>query len=153
MQRTARQLEQQVDTQGRRLAGLDGGEQSPDSVALDEEIAQLTNEIERRNTLMVQFDQLSNRQDSGFAERFEALAGEQLPGLWLEAVSMDSDNRIELRGIALDARLVPNYVQQLDRSSGLSAQPFETVSVTRLDSDAPQLQFVLRNFKGEATWN
>jgi hypothetical protein len=108
--------------------------------------------MEQRTTLLGQLDQLVTRQESGFATRLEALAMEHMPGLWLEGVTVDSDAHVELRGITLDAKLVPAYLQKLAHHKELSEQPFETVSMTRLDSAAPQLQFVLRNFEGEVAW-
>jgi hypothetical protein len=82
-----------------------------------------------------------------------ALAEVHLPGLWLEGVTVTEDQRVELRGITLDARLVPLYLQQLESRKDLSETAFETVSMNRIHSGQPQIQFVLRNFKGQASWN
>jgi len=152
MNRTAQTLEQQVEKLTGQLAALEASTRTPDTAALDSEITRLHSNIEQRNNLLVQFDQLVTQHENGFATRFEALASEHVPGLWLEGVMIDRDNHVELRGIALDAKLVPLFLQQLERRRDLSAKPFETVSVTRMDSNAPQMQFVLRNFKGEVAW-
>jgi Tfp pilus assembly protein PilN len=153
MQNTALALEQQMEGLGRKLTVLEAGNRTPDSDGLDSDIARLQTAIQQRHALLGQFEQLATQHENGFAARFEALARQQVPGLWLEGVTVDSDNRIELRGLTLDARLVPLYVQQLASLGDLSDRPFETISMTRLDSGAPQLQFVLRNFKGDATWH
>jgi hypothetical protein len=47
---------------------------------------------------------------------------------------------------------VPVYLQQLQKQQDLSATPFETVSMNRTAVDKPQIQFVLRNHKGELSW-
>ena len=153
MQTTARNLQGQVDTLGQQLNGLQNGRGTTDSQALDNEIEQLQGDLAHRNMLLVRFDQLVSRRRSGFAAQFRALAEEHVRGLWLEGVTVNADNRIELRGITLDARLVPLYLQQLERRKDLSPTPFETVSMNRIDPARPQIQFVLRNFKGQPSWN
>lgn len=152
MQHSAQRLQRQVESLDRQLAGMQTGDAQTGSTPLADEVAALRDRIVQRNDLMSQFERLNERRSSGFATRFEALAGLHVPGLWLESVNVDSEARIELRGIALSARLVPHYVQELERNRRLSKRSFETVSMTRMDSDAPQLQFVLRNFKGETAW-
>jgi hypothetical protein len=153
MDRTAQMLEHQVDSLNPRLGSLEAAYPTPASDALNEEIAQLRADIAERNTLLTRFEQLASEQSEGFASGFSVLAEEQLPGLWLEGVIIDEDNRVELRGVTLDARLVPTYLQILARHPDLSENAFETVSMTRPDARQPQIRFVLRNFKGEAKWN
>jgi hypothetical protein len=153
MHNTALSLQQQMEGLGHKLTALEAGNRTPDSDDLDSDIARLQAAIQQRHALLGQFEQLATQHENGFAARFEALAREHVPGLWLDGVTVDSDNRIELRGVTLDARLVPLYVQQLASLGDLSDRPFETISMTRLDSGAPQLQFVLRNFKGDAAWH
>jgi hypothetical protein len=75
-----------------------------------------------------------------------------MPGLWLSGVTADSEGQIELRGAALEAKLVPAYLQQLEQKPQLSASAFETVSMTRNGTDKPEIQFVLRNHKEEMSW-
>jgi len=153
MQHTADALDEQVTGLNRQLGALEAANRTPDSTALADEIARLQDDIAQRNSLLEQFDRLVTRNEAGFAARFEALAQEHLPGLWLDGITVDNDNRVELRGMTLDARLVPHYLQQLEQRNGLSEKPFETVSMTRMESGAPQLQFVLRNFKGDVAWH
>ena len=72
--------------------------------------------------------------------------------LWLEGVKVNGEGQIELRGITLDAKLVPIYVQHLEKRRDLSRTTFETLSMKRLDPDKPQIQFVLRNHKEAIAW-
>ena len=153
MHRTARTLEQQLNMLNPRLAMLEADRPTPDTRALDGEIEQLRADIAQRKTLLVQFEQLATEQGNGFALQFHALAEEQVTGLWLEGVTVDDQHRVELRGVTLDARLVPAYLQVLARRPDLSESPFETVSMTRPDANRPQIRFVLRNFKGDAQWD
>ena len=67
-------------------------------------------------------------------------------------MKVNGAGQIELRGITLDAKLVPVYVQHLDKRRDLSESSFETLSMSRLDPDKPQIQFVLRNHKEAVAW-
>lgn len=153
MDSTAESLEQQLNGLNRQLGKLEDDRRTPDTDALDQEIEALLADIDQRNLLLTQFDQLVTQHQSGFATQFKALAEEHVPGLWLEGITTDNDHKIELRGITLDAKLVPIYLQQLARRKDLSETAFETLSMTRIDADKPQIQFVLRNFEGDAAWN
>jgi hypothetical protein len=153
MNSTADMLEHQFDSLNPRLDTLAAARQTPDTRTLDKEIAQLRADIADRNALLTRFEHLASEQSEGFASRFEVLAEEQVPGLWLEGVTVDEDNRVELRGVTLDARQVPTYLQILANRPDLSEHPFETVAMTRPDARQPQIRFVLRNFKGDAKWN
>jgi Tfp pilus assembly protein PilN len=152
MERSAEALQQQHDHLREQIGALDASYRTPDTEALDAEIEQLMYSIDQRNSLLVQFDQLVLQHRSGFAEQFRALAEQHVPGLWLDGVTVNGEGRIEIRGITLDAKLVPAYLQQLEKRQGLSATPFETVSMERVALDKPHIQFVLRNHKGEMSW-
>jgi len=153
MNGTAQTLEEQVNSQTRQLGALEDSRRTPDTEAVDSEIEQLRADIGQRNTLLSQFDLLVTQQKGGFANQLRALAEVHLSGLWLDGVTITEDHRVELRGLTLDARLVPLYLQKLENRKDLSETAFETVSMNRIDSGQPQIQFVLRNFKGQATWN
>jgi len=150
---TATTLQQQLNSLDQRMGELKDDARTPQTDALDKEIEALSTDVDQRRQLLARFDQLITQRRSGFAGPFRALAKEHVPGLWLEGVSVDSRQRIELRGITLDAKLVPIYLQQLEGRSDLSDTSFETVSMKRVTADGPQIAFVLRNFGGEATWN
>ena len=152
MGRSAEALQQQHDHIRQQIRSLEAAYQTPDTEALDSEIEQLMTDIYQRNSLLVQFDQLVIQHRSGFAGQFRALAEQHVPGLWLEGVTVNGNGQIEIRGISLDAKLVPVYLQQLQKQQDLSATPFETVSMNRKAVDKPQIQFVLRKHKGELSW-
>jgi hypothetical protein len=152
MERSAEALQQQHEHIRNQIGSLEAAYQTPDTEALDAEIAQLMADIDQRSSLLVQFDQLVVEHRSGFAERFRALAEQHVPGLWLEGVTVSGEGQMEIRGITLDAKLVPGYLQHLQTRQGLSATSFETVSMKRIAADKPQIQFVLHNHKGEMSW-
>ena len=149
MERSAEALQQQHEHIRKQISSLEAAYQTADTDALDVEIEQLMADIDQRNSLLVQFDLLLVQHRSGFARQFRALAEQHVPGLWLEGVTVNGEGQIEIRGITLDAKLVPVYLQHLQKRPGLSETPFETVSMQRIAADKPQIQFVLRNHKGE----
>ncbi len=152
MESSAATLQQQVARLQSQLVELEEQYRTPSTLALDKEIEELRSDIGQRHYLLAQFDQLVIQHRSGFAEQFNVLAEQRVPGLWLEGVTVSGAGQIELRGITLDARLVPVYVQQLDKRPDLSESSFETLSMSRLDPDKPQIQFMLRNHKEAVAW-
>jgi Tfp pilus assembly protein PilN len=149
MEQSAEALQQQHHHIRQQIGALEAAYQTPDTEALDAEIAQLMADIDQRNSLLIQFDQLVVQHHSAFSGQFRALAEQHVPGLWLEGVTVNGEGQIEIRGITLDAKLVPIYLQHLEKRQGLSETSFETVSMKRIAADKPQIQFVLRNHKGE----
>ncbi len=152
MGRSAEALQQQHEHIRKQIEALEAAYQTPDTKTLDAEIEQLMADIDQRNSLLIQFDQQLIQHRNGFAAQFRALAEGHMAGLWLEGITVEGDGRIELRGISLDAKLVPAYLQQLQKQQGLSTTPFETVSMQRMSADKRQIQFMLRNHKGEVSW-
>jgi len=153
MERSADALQQQHHHIQKQIDSLEAAYQTPDSEALDAEIAQLIADIDQRNGLLIQLEQLVVQHHSAFSGQFRALAEQHLPGLWLEGVTVNGEGQIEIRGITLDAKLVPVYLQHLEKQQDLSKTSFETVSMKRIAADKPQIQFVMRNHKGEMSWH
>ncbi len=152
MEKSALTLQQQLSSLQGRVDALEAGYQTPDTLALDSEIEQLRADIHQRNDLLSRFDRLAVQHRAGFAGQFSVLAEQRIPGLWLEGIRISGTGQIELRGITLDPKLVPVYVQQLAKRPDLSDDSFETLSITRIDPDKPQLQFVLRNHRDRLAW-
>jgi len=152
METTAQNLEQQRQDLATRMGALEDTFRTPDTDAIDIEIDALQKNINQRNYLLQQFDQLVLQNRGGFATQFEALASLRVPGLWLEGVTVNSHQQMEIRGMTLDPKLVPIYLQQLEQRGDLPGATFETVSMTRVTYDQPYVQFVLRNVEEGSTW-
>jgi hypothetical protein len=135
-----------------RMGALEETYRTPDTDSLDGEIEALQKSIDQRNYLLQQFDNLVLRNRGGFANQFQTLASLHLPGLWLEGVTVNGDSEMEIRGMTLDPKLVPIYLQKLGQHGELSGATFETVSMTRISDDPPYVQFVLRNVAEDSTW-
>ncbi|MBU1190975.1 MAG: PilN domain-containing protein [Gammaproteobacteria bacterium] len=80
----------------------------------------------------------------GFAPVFEALARHPLSGLWLTGLHLQG-NDIELRGIALDPELVPQYLALLAEDPELSKWTLAVVQIERDSEVTGQLRFTLRS--------
>ena len=152
METAALNLEQQRKDLATRMGVLEDTYRTPDTDAIDNEIDALQRNIDQRNYLLQQFDKLVLQNRGGFAAQFETLARLHVPGLWLEGVTVNGDRQMEIRGMTLDPKLVPIYLQQLEQGGGLSGAAFETVSMTRVANDQPYVQFVLRNVAEGSTW-
>jgi hypothetical protein len=148
MDAAAESLQKQHDHLRAQISALEQGS-TPDTAALDADIDQLTQTVAERRVLLNRFGELSLKRRNGFSSQFRILAEQQVRGLWLDGVTVDDEGRIEIRGTALDPKLIPLYLQKIEAQPELSATPFATVSMTRADSQRPQIKFVLRNREGE----
>ena len=152
MQTSLEALQNQYDHMQAEVTVLEAALDTPDTDPLNTEIDDLRARIEQRNSLLEQFELLTVRHINGFSSQFRMLAEQNISGLWLNGVSLDREGQMEIRGTALDEKLVPRYLQQLQKLPGLSRTPFETVSMARDEADKPYIQFVLRNHKGATSW-
>ena len=152
MQDSAAALQQQHAHMQAQIDSLEEAQHTPDTKVVDAEIEQLGSSIEQRKALLAQFDQLVLQHQNGFSSHFRILAEQHLPGLWLDGVTVNAQGEIEVRGTALEEKLVPVYLQGLAKRRDLSATAFETVAMNRAESAQPEIQFVLRNHKDDTAW-
>ncbi len=152
MQDSAAALQQQHAHMQAQIDSLEEAQHTPDTKVVDAEIEQLSSSIEQRKALLAQFDQLVLQHQNGFSSHFRILAEQHLPGLWLDGVTINAQGEIEVRGTALEEKLVPVYLQGLAKRRDLSATAFETVAMNRAESAQPEIQFVLRNHKDDTAW-
>jgi Tfp pilus assembly protein PilN len=152
MQNSAVALQQQHKHMQAQIETLEEALRTPDTAAVDVEIRQLSSSIERRKALLARFDQLALQHQHGFSSHFRILAEQHVPGLWLEGVTVNAQGEIEVRGTALEEKLVPAYLQGLAKRRDLSSTAFETVAMQRAEFGQPEIQFVLRNHKDDTVW-
>ncbi|MDE2349727.1 MAG: hypothetical protein KGL92_14585 [Gammaproteobacteria bacterium] len=68
--------------------------------------------------------------ESGFSARLEALAREQVDGLWLRGVTLSGDStNFELTGRALHADLVPLYLSKLAAEPALAGTKLQLLEI------------------------
>jgi len=113
-------------------AGL-AGHSGPTLEQLDAAAKDLSADIDaRRRALDVVHRRMSETPETGFAARLEALANQQIDGIWLSAVIVGSgDGRLALRGGATDSRLLPTYLAGLAQEHALEGVRFDRLAMRR----------------------
>jgi hypothetical protein len=109
------ELQAQIKSRQRMLARADtvyeGGESQ---ASIEARLKDLAVELDRRQQALRYLRSGGGGQRSGFADRIEALARQQLDGLWLKGVTFTSrPGDFALTGSALSAELVPIYLAKL----------------------------------------
>lgn len=129
-------LQAQAQTQESMIAtaaGLRAQRSKP--AALDASIARLGSELAQRSRALDVLRSGIAGEPSGFATRLEALARGHLSGVWLDhlvltgAAGMQGNLRLE--GAALNAELVPQYLQSLANEQVLSGVRFAQFAIER----------------------
>lgn len=140
LQRTSADLTGNYRELNARLVAL---ESAGAEAAADDELARLDEQIRARSALLERVDRLAFATAGGFGDTFEALARQNVPGLWLTGVRLDQDGSTEIRGAALDAELVPRYLQLMTRQPRLGVLNGGTVNLLRHEPGEPRIDFVL----------
>jgi hypothetical protein len=74
---------------------------------------------------------------AGYAEYFRALSRQNVSGLWLTGVSISgAGNDIGLRGRAMQATMIPNYVARLTGERVMHGKTFASLDIARPDTVA-----------------
>jgi len=145
LQRTSATMGNQYEQLAARLDTFEVAGKSAAAMSLDNEVDHLQKTIEARRRLMEQFDQLVIDERPGFGDVFDTLARYSLPGLWLTGISLLEDGYTELRGTAVNAQLVPRYLQLLPEQDHLKSLKPGSVSLERRDADSTEINFELRS--------
>jgi hypothetical protein len=96
-----------------------------------DQLAELERELADKTQVLnlLSGETLGNTQ--GFAGQLAALGRRHPSGLWLQRILVaDGGRRLELRGQALEAQLLPNFLDALQNESVLSGMAFETVALS-----------------------
>ena len=149
LKHTSASLENQYRQLDNRLNGLVNATETASKASQSEDIVALQNTIALRHALLEVFDHLSIRTRPGFGDFFEMLARNSLPGVWLTGVSLQQTGETEIRGRALDPKLVPHYLQQLPPSPRIRALNTGSVHLARADPKQPEIEFTVRSRETE----
>lgn len=149
LQHTSASLENQYRQLDNRLNGMVSAAETASTASRSDDIVALQNTIALRHTLLEVFDRLSIRTRPGFGNFFEMLARNSLPGVWLTGVSLQQTGETEIRGMALDPKLVPHYLQQLPPSPRIRALNAGSVHLARADPKQPEIEFTVRSRETE----
>lgn len=96
------------------------------TTTLNAQLAQLQKQLwDRKQALALLRAGVAGKPE-GFANKLEALARRHVDGVWLDHVSLAADTGIaNLHGSALDADLVPRYLQELAGERALQGSRFD----------------------------
>ncbi len=114
--------------------------------SLEEQRAQLRDEIQRREQILQLMSQQNLGNADGFSEQMVSLSRNALDDVALSEFSLQSGGRyVEFAGRARKPELVPLYLQQLRRDQSFAEVAFGVLDVAReSDDDGPGLIFTLQ---------
>ncbi len=111
------------------------------SQLLEEEIQRLQREKTARRNLLARVGSMKEGNAAGFSGFLEALARQNVPGLWLRRISLGGGD-VTLAGSAQRPAQVPRYLQQLSRKQVFQGLEFNQFQLGR--SKAGTLDFLLK---------
>jgi hypothetical protein len=104
--------------------------------ALTSRINGLAAELDRRQQALRYLGSGAAAAHGGFATRMEALAREQIEGLWLKgAVFTAESGRFALTGSAVNAELVPLYLARLAHEPSLAGAKLDSLEISQPKGD------------------
>ena len=125
---------------------MDQGETKPQ---IERRLATMALELDRRRQALryLHSDEMGVR--SGFADRMEALAREQVEGLWLRGALFTGDSgRLTLTGRTTNAELVTIYLARLATEPALAGTKLERMEIRQpATSHAGELEFTVSSVK------
>jgi len=142
---TATSIEEQYRQMETRLGNLEIIHQSADTGALENEIDRLQHSIMEQQSILDNFEQLALKSATGFGNFFDLLSRQTLPGLWLTGVRLTQTGETELRGIALDPKLVPDYLQLMPDQPRFRSLQQGSLHLVRHEADNSDIEFSIRS--------
>lgn len=100
--------------------------------ALSDRLNALALELEHRQQALRYLTNGAAGSRVGFAGRMEALARQQVDGLWLSGATFNADSaRFALAGSAVNAELVPRYLARLANEPALAGAKLESLEISQ----------------------
>lgn len=126
-----------AQTSARNEAARAARDNDPATAALKSDIAALAAEQRNNAQLLATVTGRNLTNATGFAPYLEALARNHRDGLWLNKVAIDADTgSIDLAGRALEADLVPEWLQQLHDRSVFAKSVFSGLTLAAAEATA-----------------
>jgi hypothetical protein len=122
--------------------------------ALAAQVRDLAIETETRRVLVKAVEKRALGSAHGFSPQLEGLAKRTLAGVWLRQIKIERGGEgLALAGSALDAKLVPQWLEGMREEAGLAGRAFQTVRIQRSDpkTSAPQGSIDFALATGEAS--
>lgn len=117
--------------------------------ALESRLRTMAIALDRRQRALRYLQSGAAGTESGFSARLEALAREQVDGLWLSGVILTGDSaRFELTGKALHAALVPIYLSKLAAEPALAGTKLQLLEI-RAPKSGDTVDFTVSSGSGD----
>lgn len=116
------------------------------SKLLENEIAKLSKELEKREKISKILSSSSFGNTSGFSSYLESFARGYVDGTWLTDVSIDQGGAsLGLKGKTLSSELVPVYIQKLSEEKSLQGSSFNVMEIARVEKeeDESEINFLI----------
>lgn len=132
------------------LAALQQDAGDPALAALDRHIAGLESSVQHRESLLDGMTRLAGERN-GFVPYLMALSEQRIPGLWLTGIHLGAGGHsVRLSGVALEAGLIPRYLERLPEDPRLRGLDFSQVQINRRTDGSRGLTFSLQTHHAEA---
>ncbi len=143
-------LEQELAAAEARVAALDARLATEDP-ALAERVRTLRGELQARRELLGYLQTVTERPGPEFSEYLEGLARRHRSGLWLTGIGINAGGaRLRLKGSALNASQVPDFLSDLSAEAAYSGRTFDQLLVKRPADAAWKIDFELRTVREES---
>lgn len=109
-----------------------------DGRVLPDEVARLEGRLAARRELLREVTTGVSANAQGHAALMTALSRSARSGLWLTGFTVSEANAIEIRGRAVDAALVPSYMQALNREPVLQGRSVSDLKLVAKSEAAAQ---------------
>jgi len=109
---------------------------------MEQKLNLLKAERRQKHRVLSRLQDQSISNTMGFSTYFEALAKQRLPELWLTKIRIqEGGEQLFLDGSALQADLVPKYLQRLATEAAYKGRVFQTFALTRPENEAWHIDF------------
>lgn len=127
-----------ADARAERGAAPGAGERKPDA-ALEAKLAELASELKARQDVLDALKRGSAGSTGGFSAYFRAFSRQRVEGVWLTGFEIAAGGAaLTIAGRALNADLVPGYLQGLNREPPLQGRQFASIVINRpMTAEAP----------------
>lgn len=106
------------------------------SKLLENEIAKLSKELEKRERISNVLSSKSFGNEAGFSSLLESFARGHIEGTWLTDVNITSGGSLlGLKGKTLSSELVPKYIQRLAEEEPLQGSSFNVMELARVEKE------------------
>ncbi|MGE4578408.1 MAG: PilN domain-containing protein [Desulfuromonadales bacterium] len=146
----ARALEARQSALIAQITSLQEGSSRQKSPLLQHEVERLTSELAAKEPLLHLFDQPKGKAAPAFSTYLEGLSRRTPTGLWLTRIVVaPKPGHSLLEGSCLKAETVPAFLQELQKESVFAGLAFSSFQLSRSDTEAPFINFVLETRQEE----